>query len=249
MRSRSLGLPGDCPAARDCPRFSQTRLRRRNVVPADVPSRVHYRPLPRDMPRRRRRGCLPRRLRPHDLPRDLGAHRPRSGLAVVRVLPDEQSLPPSATSGGEEATLWLRLLNTRYASRFRSRHHRCGPLFGQRFASQPVEDEAHLLLAAVYVVLNPVRAGLTRSADSWPWSSYCASARLADRPHWLSPIAELAIFGEDEHEADLRFCRMLEDAQLKFTGTVPFVDSPPGRSRTIGTVTQSESVRRFQSYS
>jgi REP-associated tyrosine transposase len=143
----------------------------------------------------------------------------------------------------------VRLLNTRYASRFRSRHHRCGPLFGQRFASQPVEDEAHLLLAAVYVVLNPVRAGLTRSADSWPWSSYCASARLADRPHWLSPIAELAIFGEDEREADLRFCRMLEDAQLKFTGTVPFVDSPPGRSRTIGTVTQSESVRRFQSYS
>jgi putative transposase len=32
-------------------------------------------------------------------------------------------------------------------------------------------DEAHLMAAARYVALNPVRAGLVARAQDWPWSS------------------------------------------------------------------------------
>jgi putative transposase len=32
-------------------------------------------------------------------------------------------------------------------------------------------DEAHLMTAARYVALNPVRAGLVARAQDWPWSS------------------------------------------------------------------------------
>ena len=35
-------------------------------------------------------------------------------------------------------------------------------------------DEAHLLAAARYVALNPVRAGLVKRPEDWPWSSTAA---------------------------------------------------------------------------
>ncbi len=45
-----------------------------------------------------------------------------------------------------------------------------GYLFQGRFGSC-VLDETHLLAAARYVELNPVHAGMIRSAEEYPWSS------------------------------------------------------------------------------
>jgi len=45
-----------------------------------------------------------------------------------------------------------------------------GYLFQGRFGSC-VLDETHLLAAARYVELNPVHAGMVRSAEEYPWSS------------------------------------------------------------------------------
>ncbi len=53
-----------------------------------------------------------------------------------------------------------------------------GYLWQGRFASCPM-DERHLLAAARYVELNPVRARLAAAAADWPWSS--ARAHLAGR--------------------------------------------------------------------
>ncbi len=51
-----------------------------------------------------------------------------------------------------------------------------GYLWQGRFASCPM-DERHMLAAARYVELNPVRAKLVKRAEDWPWSS--ARAHLA----------------------------------------------------------------------
>jgi hypothetical protein len=45
-----------------------------------------------------------------------------------------------------------------------------GHLFQGRFGSV-VLDEPHLVAAARYVALNPVRARLVRRVQDWPWSS------------------------------------------------------------------------------
>jgi len=65
----------------------------------------------------------------------------------------------------------LRYLNGRYAQAFNQRHGRTGHLFGDRFASFVIRDEEHLHAAIEYVLQNPVRAGLCRRAEDWPWSS------------------------------------------------------------------------------
>jgi len=54
-----------------------------------------------------------------------------------------------------------------------------GHLFDGRFASVAM-DERHLLAAVRYVSLNPVRAGLTASAQAWPWSSVRAHLQGQD---------------------------------------------------------------------
>jgi putative transposase len=58
----------------------------------------------------------------------------------------------------------------RYTNFINARGRWTGHLFQSRFASVAM-DEAHLMAAARYVSLNPVRARLAPRAWDWPWSS------------------------------------------------------------------------------
>jgi putative transposase len=64
----------------------------------------------------------------------------------------------------------------RYTARIHAREQWTGHLWQGRFSSTCM-DERHLLAAARYVPMNPVRAGLVAKASDWPWSS--ARAHLA----------------------------------------------------------------------
>ena len=73
-----------------------------------------------------------------------------------------------------------------YTGRIHARHRWTGHLWQGRFSSTAM-DEAHLHAAARYVALNPVRAGLTKHAADWPWSS--ARAHLAGRDDGVVTVA------------------------------------------------------------
>jgi putative transposase len=77
----------------------------------------------------------------------------------------------------------------RYTRRVNFREKWRGCLWQGRFASF-VMDEPHLLAAARYVELNPVRAGLVSKADDWRWSS--ARSHLLGRDDRLVRAAPLA---------------------------------------------------------
>ncbi len=63
-----------------------------------------------------------------------------------------------------------------------------GHLWQERFHSFPM-DEAHLVMAARYIELNPVRAGLAKRAKQWRWSS--ARAHLAGRDDGVVSVGPL----------------------------------------------------------
>jgi putative transposase len=88
-------------------------------------------------------------------------------------------------------------INSTYAQKFNSRHERVGHLVQGRFKAILVEKERHLLELVRYVVLNPVRAGLARSAGDWRWSNYRATAGLAPNPRWLEVDWTRSQFGSD----------------------------------------------------
>jgi len=78
----------------------------------------------------------------------------------------------------------------RYALGINRRQGWTGHLWQERFASFPM-DELHLMSAIRYVLLNPVRSGLTREATDWPFSSARAHV-LGERDRLvnLAPAAE-----------------------------------------------------------
>jgi putative transposase len=78
----------------------------------------------------------------------------------------------------------------RYSSHINRREGWSGYLWQGRFASFPM-DEKHLLACARYVELNPVRAGLVRQAEQWPWSSARAHlGRKDDRLVSVQPLLD-----------------------------------------------------------
>jgi putative transposase len=75
-----------------------------------------------------------------------------------------------------------------YTGYINARARWTGHLFQGRFSSVALDD-AHLVAAARYVALNPVRARLVARAQDWPWSSACA--HLAGRDDTLVRVAPL----------------------------------------------------------
>jgi putative transposase len=67
----------------------------------------------------------------------------------------------------------------RYSGVINARLRVTGHLFQSRYGSTAM-DEEHLLAAARYVALNPVRARLVSRADDWRWSSTAAHLRRRD---------------------------------------------------------------------
>jgi putative transposase len=94
-------------------------------------------------------------------------------------------LVPSDAAGLARA---LAETHRRYTGFVNARARQTGHLFQGRFGSVAM-DEEHLLGAARYVALNPVRAGLTRRARDWAWSS--ARAHLAGADDGLVTVRPL----------------------------------------------------------
>jgi putative transposase len=103
----------------------------------------------------------------------------------------------------------------RYTGFINARHRWTGHLWQGRYGSVAM-DEAHLVHAARYVALNPVRARLCAQAGDWAWSSARAHYAGADddlarvRP-LLDRIGDFAAFlGQEEDQHATRALRMAE---------------------------------------
>ena len=94
-------------------------------------------------------------------------------------------LTPSTPEGLGRA---LGETHRRYSAVINARLRVTGHLFQSRFGSV-VMDEDHLMAAARYVALNPVRARLTARAEDWRWSS--VRAHLAGEDDGLVTVRPL----------------------------------------------------------
>ena len=95
----------------------------------------------------------------------------------------------------------MRQLNGVYTQRFNRKHKRVGHVFQGRYKAIIVQKDSYLLELARYIVLNPVRAQMVRSARDWPWSSYRATADMQPAPAWLATEPILSTFGQRRTQA------------------------------------------------
>jgi putative transposase len=64
----------------------------------------------------------------------------------------------------------LQALNSVYARELNIRHGRRGHVFGSRYTDTLVANDFHREAAIAYILENPVRAGLVKRVEDWPWS-------------------------------------------------------------------------------
>jgi putative transposase len=105
----------------------------------------------------------------------------------------------------------MRQLNGVYTQAGNRRHKRVGHLFQGRFKAILVDGDAYLLELSRYVVLNPVRARMTRKPESWPWSSYRTSVGLELAPDWLAVDGLLALFAKRRSLAQERYAQFVRE--------------------------------------
>lgn len=102
-------------------------------------------------------------------------------------------------------SLGMRQLNGVYTQKFNRTHSRVGHVFQGRYKSVIVQKESYLLALSRYIVLNPVRAGMVRSATNWPWSSYRATIGEVESQGGLNTDWILAGFAKRKTTAIERF--------------------------------------------
>lgn len=107
----------------------------------------------------------------------------------------------------------MRQLNGVYTQAFNRRHRKVGHLFQGRYTAILVDKNKYLLELARYVVLNPVRARMVKSAGQWPWSSYRAMIGKGEAPAWLDLDWILSQFSNRRHEARQRFVRFVAEGK------------------------------------
>jgi putative transposase len=115
------------------------------------------------------------------------------------------------TTPAANVSAGMHRLNSAYARWFNRVHGHQGHLFEDRFRSQCVERDSHLLEACRYVVLNPVRAGLVPEPGDWAWSSYRATVENDTKSKLVAVTEILALFGSDAESGRRRFEKFVHE--------------------------------------
>lgn len=96
----------------------------------------------------------------------------------------------------ESAGQLMKHLGQRYTQYFNRRCGRVGTLWQGRYHSCLAQTADYVLACYRYIEMNPVRAGMVKRPDEYPWSSYATNALGKSWP-LISPQSEYLNLGLD----------------------------------------------------
>jgi len=76
------------------------------------------------------------------------------------------------SEGTEDVARVMKRITVSYVYYFNKKYKRIGHLFQDRFKSEVVEQDSHVLSLARYIHQNPVKARIVEKAADFKWSSY-----------------------------------------------------------------------------
>ena len=94
-------------------------------------------------------------------------------------------------------SLGMRTLHMRYSKYFREQHVFTGSLFENRYDSSMISDDAYVLEAIRYDLINPVRANLVKHPEDWRWSSYAETAGFEKPSEWVDVAWVRSMFDDE----------------------------------------------------
>ncbi|MGD7023568.1 REP-associated tyrosine transposase [Rossellomorea vietnamensis] len=66
----------------------------------------------------------------------------------------------------------IHYIHSLYARYFNNKYRYIGHLFQNRFDDKIIKDWKHMMDTSRYIHLNPVKAGMVKNPEKYPWSSY-----------------------------------------------------------------------------
>lgn len=119
--------------------------------------------------------------------------------------------------GPEPLELIFKRIGTRYVYWYNWKYQRTGHLFQDRFKSEPVDDDAYFLAVLRYIYQNPVKAGLCKKPEEYPWSS-CHTLgspnTITDHSKALELLSEAELRAFVETPCEERFLDIEDRARL-----------------------------------
>ena len=114
---------------------------------------------------------------------------------------------------------------TRYVVWYNHKYKRSGSLIGNRYKSEPIEDEKYYFALIRYIHQNPIKAGLVSEIGQYKWSSYNdyikSKNNLADIDFTLSMLAENP---KDALESFVELHEMEEETDFSISNTKRLTD-------------------------
>jgi REP element-mobilizing transposase RayT len=106
--------------------------------------------------------------------------------------------------------LGMHRLHGDYAAVFNRKYGLSGHVFESRFHNVRMRTDAHLVVTAAYIALNPIEARLCERPEDWPWSSHGPVIRRT-APDWVDGERLLGFFGAFGGQPLERYARAIED--------------------------------------
>ncbi|MCL2061917.1 MAG: transposase [Firmicutes bacterium] len=108
-----------------------------------------------------------------------------------------------------------------YVYWYNRKYERIGNLFQDRFKSETINSEGHLLSAVRYIHQNPIKAGIAKSIEEYEWSSY--SAYVSDKKGFINTDYILRIL--DGKDKFIKFMNEVEEKPfIEFNNTASISD-------------------------
>jgi hypothetical protein len=105
-------------------------------------------------------------------------------------------------------------LSFRYTQYFNRRQQKTGHLFQGRYKALLIDANNYLLELVRYIHLNPVRAGMIESPETYPWSGHRAYLGL-ETLLWLTTDWVYGQFAQATDQARRRYQQFVEDGLIE----------------------------------
>lgn len=117
-----------------------------------------------------------------------------------------------------DISLMMKKLLTKYVMYFNRKYQRSGALIASRYKSAPVEVDEYFIPLQRYIHQNPLKAGLVKKLEDYPFSSYreyIFGGELVDT------VFSLGILGNDEW---IRLHQAITDEVFEISGQFSLTD-------------------------
>ena len=78
----------------------------------------------------------------------------------------------------DEMSKYMKRVNIKFSRYYNKKHNRVGYVFRDRFKSQGIYSEKHMYNCIRYIYENPVKAGICKRPDEYPYSNYKKNENL-----------------------------------------------------------------------